>query len=90
MICTPPLDDLQHMGITQYTGLKDSEGKEIYEGDILFNEADKYNYAIEWNNLHACWQIGSGGYPIGKYQLDEFWEVIGNIYENPELLENNQ
>lgn len=72
--------------LMQYTGLKDSEGKEIYEGDILFNEADKYNYAIEWNNLHACWQIGSGGYPIGKYQLHEFWEVIGNIFEHPDLL----
>lgn len=78
--------------IGQYTGLKDMNGKEIYEGDIL-----AYNLK---NNIKTC----LGEVRFGKaifyvkwreciyYRMDlEYWstrvEVIGNIYENAELLE---
>jgi uncharacterized phage protein (TIGR01671 family) len=62
--------------LVQYTGLHDKNGKEIYEGDILrFN---KLVYACSWENLKSGWNIG---------ELNaETSEVIGNIYENPELL----
>lgn len=72
------------MVLMQYTGLKDKNGKEIYEGDIL--AVDQYGDVIN--------------YPVifkgGKFCLEDGWEtsfdiiqteVIGNIYENPELLE---
>jgi len=66
-------------------GLKDKNGKEIYEFDKLYNPADREDYyVIEWNELEACWQLGEGGFPINKYQLSTFWEVIGNIYEGTE------
>lgn len=73
--------------LMQYTGLKDKNGKEIYEGDIVFNPHDENErYVIEWYSTDACFELGENGQHISKYQLSEFWEVIGNIYENPELL----
>ncbi len=71
--------------IMQYIGLKDKNGKEIYEGDIIkFKAFRNYFYAINWR---------SGGY-IGKNEneilLDlsiyrKVIEIIGNIYENSEV-----
>lgn len=70
--------------LVQYTGLKDRNGKEIYEGDILkwtdpsFSEL-KQEYKIikvpEITNIS----------PMGK-QDEKYLEIIGNIYENPELI----
>lgn len=74
--------------LMQFTGLKDKNGKEIYEGDILLHKA------LDIRNVPVIWW-GSGwyvGYDDGKYHnvtaLDYLGdcEVIGNIYENPELL----
>ena len=80
----------------QYTGLKDKNNKEIYEGDIVkegkFNDVsdnDKEKdvlYIIEWRekSLGFGWKqvipVLTGGLDLKKS------EVIGNIYENPELV----
>jgi len=74
-------DDIKLM---QYTGLKDKNSKEIYEGDIL-----------QWCNttiVKTKWVVEStngGWYPFIEQMLTNRpsgFEVIGNIYENPELL----
>lgn len=77
--------------IMQFTGLTDKSGKEIYEGDILkcnWND-DRYPIhnigPVEWNEREACWKLGEGG--TAKDDAEAHFEVIGNIYENPELLE---
>ena len=70
----------------QYTEVQDKNGKEIYEGDILFNPADKFTYVIQWNRENCCFELGEEGFPLRKYQLPKFWEIIGNIYRNPGLL----
>jgi len=71
----------------QYTGLKDNNGKDIYEGDILarFN-GDKGE--VLWYGKNARWSVKSDGYPkaIYKWSENKGTKVIGNIYENPELL----
>lgn len=82
--------------IMQSTGLKDKNGKLIYEGDILLNIArlDKPLYAVEWNKSQAQFYIEMinpkkyelyAEWNLARHDLD--YEVIGNVYENPELLE---
>lgn len=81
--------------LMQYTGLKDKNGKEIYEGDILnayHNEFEVYEiaavkYSAPAFTLGRYWKDGSHDwYSMEQYDSYEL-EVLGNIYENPELLE---
>lgn len=78
--------------IMQYTGLKDRNGKEIYEGDILDDYEDKPMH-IEFSNKKAAFCFVDEFDPYGKeyYTVkDLHYEdliIVGNIYENPELLE---
>jgi uncharacterized phage protein (TIGR01671 family) len=84
-----PIDDVE---IMQYTGLHDKNGKEIYEGDIVKYQISDTQHSIgdvQWDNLQM--RFFFSGYYHGT--LDSYYivksEVIGNIYENPELLKNN-
>ena len=71
--------------IMQYTGLKDKNGKEIYEGDILRDEHTQKIRAVEYNSPSFV-LVDSNRYFFWNCHYDE-QEVIGNIYENPELME---
>ncbi len=83
--------------LMQSTGLKDKNGKEIYEGDIVkFSDCDDDVYVtpVVWDKNYSCFGVSfSGKYPVSFDYLEEFYtelkdiEVVGNIYENKELLE---
>ena len=78
--------------IGQFTGLYDAHGKEIYEGDILKWKADNLLYAVifKWGMFYAsvevCNQEVYGGFPLHSLTDDAACEIIGNIYDNPELI----
>ncbi|MCG2495210.1 YopX family protein [Staphylococcus epidermidis] len=74
---------MEDIELMQSTGLKDINGVEIYEGDIL--KTSIKNLVVEWVPKGACWGIGCH-YLFHYYETSE---VIGNIYENPDLLEDN-
>lgn len=85
-----PLDEIELM---QSTGLKDKNGKEIFEGDIVKMAKDVYSDPTYYEVIRHR----GGAYRLESNQHGcELWlrhtncEVIGNIYENPELLEEEE
>lgn len=97
--------------LMQFTGVKDKNGKEVYEGDIiqLIDDAgDTIRTEVKWGNHRR--QMGTGvivdipgfafikpdgaaSFPIvnnyqGKHDT-EIFEIVGNIYEHPQLVKNN-
>lgn len=77
--------DTEDMILMQYTGLDDKNGKEIYEGDI-----------VKYENMTGKIMFFNGSFIMSNFEETEEWElgvineeleIMGNIYDNPELLE---
>ena len=95
LLRTTFLEDIELM---QYTGIKDENGKEIYVGDIL-----KYNFpydgrlkhvsSVKFLETEASFGIKDryeNEIPLYRIAANNYFEVIGNIYENEELLKSEE
>ena len=82
------LDLMKDVELMQYTGLKDKNGKEGYHKDIVRRWDELY--ILEWHKNLVGWflePIHGGWHGITAIDMSLMCEVVGNIYENPELLE---
>ena len=80
--------------VCQYTGLTDKDGRKIFDGDIvrvIDNSSERYVGIGNVSFEEGAWYI-NGGLQERIYWLDDFidyeFEVIGNVFDNPELLDN--
>jgi uncharacterized phage protein (TIGR01671 family) len=83
--------------LMQSTGLLDKNGQEIFEGDIvrismrIGRRTTTSIGAVEFDKFEVCFRIRNelGGHYVTMFHT-RYFEVIGNVYQNPELLEGTQ
>jgi hypothetical protein len=81
----------QLFDVMQFTGHQSIDGIDVYEGDFLkFPGSDDQHYLVKWLEDTGQWGIMFGpkvfGLQMGTIGLTQFMQVVGNVYENEELL----
>ena len=79
--------DFDEIELIQSTGLFDANGREVFAGDIVLINRPPFDCQGVVKYYNGCWWIVCGGIAFSLYDEVEESLVIGNIYENPELVE---
>lgn len=90
--------EVDEKAVGQFTGFTDCVKREIYENDILYFEefGNNYTVVVKWNEEIGTWSIQLsyetrlGSRPLGEWLREERLEVIGNVFDNPELLKGGE
>lgn len=88
------VSNIRNITVQQYTGMVDKDGKEIYEGDLLRMITEGMVYEVVYNSEYTAFTCRVHNYHLRADASDalcDLWcvdckEVIGNIFENPELI----
>lgn len=81
---------VQRDTVGQYTGLTDKNGVKIFEGDIVFYENTGSIFEVRYNFSEFLLVDKARLFHEIPLIIDDYFEVIGNIYDNPELMEDKQ
>lgn len=85
-------EDQYYSPLLQYAEVKDSQGTEIYAGDIckrtVFAFGEPRNFVGQVMMFEGCWWIDNGTAAVPLWNEMHILEIVGNIYESPELLKN--
>jgi len=75
--------------LMQFTGLKDKNGVEIFESDVLLTEEDSVLHDVYWNDDCARFEVKERNGDVNDLEFSDIYVVVGNAFQHPNLLEGD-